>query len=140
MMNISPITGLPTFNEKDVPFWTEMVGLTFRRLNAANLKRVSAFLHSPDLSDWSIAEWTNALCGEAGEAANIAKKILRKDGGDANFTALKDALAKELADTVIYADLCASRLGIDLGQAVRQKFNEVTDRLKTQGIDCKVYL
>lgn len=37
-------------------------------------------------------------------------------------------LADELADTFIYLDLLASRCGIDLENAVRQKFNAISDR------------
>lgn len=37
------------------------------------------------------------------------------------------AFADELADVIIYADLIAARLGIDLGDAVRRKFNEVSE-------------
>ena len=40
----------------------------------------------------------------------------------------RQKLGKELADTVLYADLCASFLGFDLEQLVRDKFNEVSDR------------
>ena len=35
---------------------------------------------------------------------------------------------RELADTVAYADLLAQYYGIDLGRAVREKFNHVTER------------
>ena len=37
-------------------------------------------------------------------------------------------LAKELADVIIYADLLAHAANIDLGQAVVDKFNEVSVR------------
>jgi hypothetical protein len=52
--------------------------LTFHRLHDANVKRcLESFGHL--LSDWSLAEWSNAMCGEAGETANITKKIRRGD-------------------------------------------------------------
>lgn len=126
--------------EEDIVLLAEITGLTFSQLRQANMARIPFFDHLPDLSDWSVAEWTNALAGEAGEAANFAKKLKRRDGGPENEAKLKAALAKELADVVVYADLCAARLGIDLAEAVRAKFNEVTDRIKEQGKDCKVYL
>lgn len=43
--------------------------------------------------------------------------------------ALNENIGKELADVVIYADLLAARLGISLGDAVRKKFNEVSERV-----------
>lgn len=122
---------------------TQKHSLNFDELRLSNIARLPAFGHAENGKDWSIAEWTNAMCGEAGEAANVAKKILRGDDlsfGKAGPALAKEALAKELADTVIYADLCALRLGIDLGEVVRKKFNEVTDRLNSKGIDCSVYL
>lgn len=45
---------------------------------------------------------------------------------------LIDRLALELADVVTYADLLAARMDIDLGEAVREKFNEVSDRVKSR--------
>lgn len=74
--------------------------------------------------DWTIADWGNALAGEVGEACNVVKKMRR---GDPHW--IPSDLAKELADVVIYADLLASQLDIDLGEAVREKFNEVSDRV-----------
>ena len=53
---------------------------------------------------------------------------MRQLDDDDEIAKLQDRLALELADVVIYADLLAERLGIDLGAAVRTKFNEVSDR------------
>jgi len=64
--------------------------------------------------------------GEAGEAANLVKKIRRGDYVDIA------AVEKELADMICYADLLAYHLDIDLGKAVRQKFNEVSKRVGSQ--------
>ena len=105
--------------------------LTFHRLRKTNVKRCNtAFNHC--LSDWSLAEWSNAMAGEAGEACNVTKKILR---GDHPFKHYKKDLAKEIADVVVYADLLAAAAGINLEKAVIQKFNEVSDRRK-----CKIKL
>jgi NTP pyrophosphatase (non-canonical NTP hydrolase) len=106
--------------------------LNFEELRAANASRCERF-HPPGSIPWNIAEWNNALCGEAGEAANVAKKIRRQETGAANagdepLEVLKEKYVKELADTVIYADLCAKAVGADLGEAVRGKFNEVSER------------
>ena len=40
-----------------------------------------------------------------------------------------DAIADEIADVVIYADLLAARLGVNLEAAVQRKFNEVSQRV-----------
>lgn len=93
--------------------------LKFNELREVNLSRCEAAFHPLDA--WSYQDWVLAMIGEAGEACNAVKKIKRGDGTEAE-------LAKELADVVIYADLLAARAGIDLGKAVREKFNEVSER------------
>lgn len=45
-----------------------------------------------------------------------------------NADEIISAIADEIADTVIYADLLAARRGIDLGNAVITKFNTVSKR------------
>jgi NTP pyrophosphatase (non-canonical NTP hydrolase) len=99
-----------------------MENLTFKKFSETNRKRCETDFKHP-LGDWSVAEWTNAMAGECGEACNFAKKMLR---GDKDIDV--EDLAKELADVVCYADLVASKLGIDLGEWVVKKFNEVSDR------------
>lgn len=84
--------------------------------------------------EWTLAEWTNAMAGECGEACNISKKLLRDDlGMTGNFKIpheeLRENLANELADVVIYASLTAERLGIDLGERIRQVFNKKSEQL-----------
>lgn len=114
--------------------------LTFESLTNANLQRLPVFRNrlgqiahkQPDGSDWSLAEWTNAVAGEAGEACNMAKKIIRGDFGTPETESYKQAcldLAKEFADVVIYADIGCMRAGWSLGAIVRDKFNEVSDRV-----------
>jgi len=73
------------------------------------------------------------LGGEAGEACNEIKKIERIRLGLAGGKEDLSALANELADVIICADLIAMDLGIDLGQAVRDKFNHTSKKydLKT---------
>lgn len=110
-------------------------GLTFAQLQAANVARcVNGFKHT--LASWSVAEWTNAMCGEAGEAANVAKKMLRhRDNAagnrreDTDLAVLRVKLGRELADTVIYACLTAASQGLDLGECVRETFNLKSDEL-----------
>lgn len=108
--------------------------LTFEELRIANTKRLPQFknakgepAHSKaDGSDWSLAEWMNAVAGELGEAANIIKKIKR---GDISLADAKPLLAKEFADIVTYLDITAMQAGIDLGKATVEKFNEVRNRV-----------
>lgn len=112
--------------------------ITFEDLRRANKERLPQFrnrqgrlTHSmPDGYDWSIAEWTNALAGEAGEASNIGKKLLRHDYENSQEGI--DELVKELADVVIYADLVAQRVGRRLDWAVIAKFNEVSERVGSE--------
>lgn len=122
--------------------------LTFERLREQNTQRLERW-HGDD-DGWTLADWSNAMCGEAGEAANVVKKIRRtmsglwdkqKYPGDGDSAtrdiaamdfltargALKSLLADELADVICYADLLASKAGIDLGEAVRAKFNRVSE-------------
>ena len=95
--------------------------LTFEELSAANLARQELYFHP--LNAWNYTDWACAAAGELGEACNLIKKWRR--GEDVSI----DEIAKEIADTVIYLDLLSQRLGIDLGEAVREKFNRVSDRV-----------
>jgi NTP pyrophosphatase (non-canonical NTP hydrolase) len=45
------------------------------------------------------------------------------------FSPTNKQIADELADVVTYLDLLAAVLGVDLGQAVADKFNEVSIRV-----------
>lgn len=104
---------------------------TFNDLRSLNVQRVPLFGHG--LNAWNALEWAGAMCGEAGEAANVAKKLRRlQDGCNVNSVdapSLRASLAEELADIVIYADLLAASEGIDLGAAVASKFDAVSDRV-----------
>ena len=96
-------------------------GLSFADLREQNVPRcLEAFGHR--LDDWSLQDWACAMGGECGEALNLVKKT-RRDG---DLATRRKALADELADLIIYADLLAARADIDLGQAVRDKFNRVS--------------
>lgn len=104
--------------------------LTFERLRSVNVERCKEVFHP--LTSWSLSDWAVAMAGECGEACNVVKKYRRfQDGTNTakdpqTVDEIRDALAAELADTVIYADLLAARAGIDLGDAVREKFNAVS--------------
>lgn len=114
---------------------TEMVDpLRFAELRTANRSRVVRW-HPPGSEPWGGADWSNAMCGEAGEAANVVKKIRRIETkvnitreGEEGLDLLVYKLGLELADMVTYADLLAEYYGIDLAEAVRDKFNIVSTR------------
>lgn len=98
--------------------------LTFDALREANLKRkVEAVFPS---HDWTLEQWACAMAGEAGEACNVVKKIFRGDFESASYP--QQLLAHELADVIIYADLLAQKAGINLGEAVIDKFNQVSNK------------
>lgn len=109
--------------------------LTFNRLRDTNVGRCEEVFHP--LLSWSPAEWAVAMAGECGEVCNVVKKLRRlQDGTNTakdpqTFQECKDLIAAELADTVIYADLLAARLCIDLGDAIKSKFNVVSDRMQS---------
>ena len=109
-------------------------GLTFNTLRKANLKRLPMFkdakgrtCHSKeDGSDWPPALWLQAVVGELGEYANLRKKVER---GDMTMDEARPLLADELADVVIYLDILAHQLGVDLGNAVMEKWNRTSDKV-----------
>lgn len=111
-----------------------MTPLTFEALRKANIARLPHFknkkgkkAHSKkDGSDWIPAQWLQAVAGELGEYANLRKKYERGDITKKEFDA---EARKELADITCYLDILAFQLKIDLGEAVREKFNEVSKRI-----------
>jgi NTP pyrophosphatase (non-canonical NTP hydrolase) len=99
--------------------------LTFRDLRHVNVRR-NIELYKQQIDDWSPTDWACAAAGEMGETCNKIKKLKRGDD-----IPLSD-VADEIADTVIYLDLLAARMGIDLAQAVINKFNATTDRFSEE--------
>lgn len=118
----------------------KLCDLEFKQLREANLDRLPKFknargkpAHSKaDGSDWRLSGWCNAVLGELGEAANIIKKIER---GDMTLDEARERLGKELADVITYVDILAFRIGVDLGEVVMKKFNEVSIRV---GVDTRL--
>ena len=118
--------------------------LTFDALRVANAHRLPQFRNAQgelahtelDGSDWSPSDWLEAVIGEIGEYANWHKKYRR---GDITAEEFRSHAAKELADVATYLDLLARRCldlpgaphpeGIDLGEAIIQKFNAVSTRV-----------
>ncbi len=110
--------------------------MTFDELRKANVKRCGEAFHP--LESWSPADWACAMAGELGEACNLVKKLRRLSDGKQlanipeNAQHIVKGIADELADTVVYIDLLAARLGIDLGDSILNKFNEVSDRVGSE--------
>lgn len=109
----------------------DQIGLTFNSLRIANVER--GRISFPESLDWSEADWMLALTGELGELANCLKKIKRGLTPSAvargKKIPTKQDVAKELGDVQSYLDKLAHHLGIDLGQATRDKFNEISDEI-----------
>lgn len=122
--------------------------MSFEQLRNANVTRCREIFH--ELDAWSPTDWMTGAAGEAGEVievlllalttiskstliANAVKKLRRIDDGtnQAKDPQSRDeainSIADELADSIIYQDLLAARLGIDLWQAIVDKFNAVSD-------------
>lgn len=106
--------------------------LTINKLVVTNNERCARWHNTPQ-SEWSALEWAGAMCGEAGEAANAAKKLKRLEVGmmtineeARHYSTLSDAqmeVAKECADTILYALLLMSRMVSNPEQVIIDVFN-----------------
>ena len=99
--------------------------LDFQSLRNANIERQKEWCPDiqPDLSFRG-----NELAGETGEACNVIKKLERERHGWRGSKSTIDCLAEELADVIIVADLIAQAAGVNLGEAVLNKFNATSDK------------
>ena len=102
-----------------------MNDLKFSELHEANKTRSSEW----NVPNDGAAFRTIELAGEVGEACDVVKKLLR-DGAPGALSASEGIrkLADELADVVICADRLAEHYHIDLGRAVRDKFNRTSEK------------
>lgn len=115
----------------------EPTDLGLRAIHAVNVARAERWHPGFPGGDWTGGDWAAAMCGEAGEAANVVKKLRRLDIGanarigvtndDCTGPELRAELGEELADTLLYIDLLAAFYGIDLVRHVVGKFNRVSD-------------
>jgi NTP pyrophosphatase (non-canonical NTP hydrolase) len=101
--------------------------LSFDELRAANARRQDEW-EDGTTEPFGMLYHSNALAGEVGEACNVVKKLERQRRGARGSNSTIQALADELADVIIYADLLARSAGIDLGQAVRFKFDATSEK------------
>lgn len=92
--------------------------LTLQRLFRENALRAERWHED---HPWNPLEWAGAMCGEAGEAANAAKKLKRVLDGIANINKgarhlptiaeAQHEVIKECCDTILYALLLAGSAG-----------------------------
>lgn len=107
--------------------------MNLETISKINLVRALIW-HKGGLDEWSAADWSNAMAGEAGEVCNAVKKLRRLECGivQAKGPATREAaiaeIATEIGDTFLYLDLLAARLGIDFAAAIVDTFNRVSER------------
>ena len=70
---------------------------------------------------------TLGLAGEAGEVANIVKKIQRDNGGIINEE-IRGKLRDELGDVLWYISACADELGMTLDEIATFNVNKLAKR------------
>lgn len=126
-------------------------GLNLDSLRMANVTRCQGAYHSKDgIAEWTPTDWATAMAGECGEACNEVKKLRRIaatperaaemriageqpdndfSGPAEDYPRRVELVGEELADLIIYADLLAARLGIDLAFAVARKFNRKSEEI-----------
>jgi len=99
--------------------------MKFETIRLANQRRHEEWANGNEVS---LAFRGLELAGEAGEACNELKKLERERlgmvGGKTDIT----GPTEELADVLICVDLIAMDLGIDLGDAVKAKFNKTSQK------------
>lgn len=126
-----------------------MSDLSLDTFNKAQIARAARW-HKDELEPWSGADWSGALMGEVGEVAeeviglfllaqltkvsghgaDTVKKLRRLETGAEHvgdeFDVLRQKLGAELADVFAYLANLADHYEIDLAEAVKSKFNEVS--------------
>lgn len=112
--------------------------LTFSRVTKVNVERCNRWHQPGGINAWTPERWCTAMMGEAGEVANALKKLFRVEDQIANVSEpgreiqsreqAIEKIAEELADTFLYLNLLACRLGIRLEDEIVAKFNSVSER------------
>lgn len=103
------------------------MGLTFDELQYKNAKRGQEWTKGAT-GDTNLEFAVIELAGEVGELANAVKKrlrwLLKMPGGVEDLEPIRE----ELGDVAICASLLANKLGVNLGDAVRDKFNKTSEK------------
>jgi NTP pyrophosphatase (non-canonical NTP hydrolase) len=100
-------------------------------MNAQVLRNDTDFAEA--CRDWTLADWSNAMCGEAGEAANEVKKFRRGDYSG-ELLLFQSKLGKEIADVFAYALILAHKAGLApeyVERIIVEKFNEVSVKVES---------
>lgn len=101
----------------------------FQQVNASRAIR----WHNDGKTQWNLLEWAGAMCGEAGEAANYAKKIRRLDMNlpnkekglnKSNYNELRMKCAMEVADAIVYGLILLTELDADASVLLSHVFNQ----------------
>lgn len=94
-----------------------------------------------DYEPWSPLEWSGAMCGESGEAANAAKKLkrlaqkmknldkrgLKSPVVEEQAAEYRKLIAKETADSILYGVCLCNEIGEDLVETLIKVFNEKSE-------------
>lgn len=98
---------------------------TMKELDRANITRQKEWDPNGSIT---LEYRGNELAGEVGEACNVIKKLARERMGIRGTRATLDMLAEELADAIICISLLAANEGIDMDEAVKNKFNATSEK------------
>lgn len=79
--------------------------------------------HNPQMLEYLAL----ALCGEAGEVANVIKKVIR---GDVSYEEQREHVIEEVTDVLIYILKFAYQMNFDLESAYLDKMKKNKDRFK----------
>lgn len=105
--------------------------LSIRQIQTVNQARSDRWMGgSPG---WTVLEVAGELAGEVGELANVCKKLRRSEmgvpGNKQSDAELREMASSEIADVFIVLMLTASKLGIDVEDAVRVTFNRKSEQM-----------
>jgi NTP pyrophosphatase (non-canonical NTP hydrolase) len=100
-------------------------GTTFNTLRDANMARQQEW---PGSEHADVPFRAIEFAGEAGELSEAIKKWLRAERGIRGSTATLADVASEMGDVLVALDLLAREMGINLGDAVRDKFNATSEK------------
>jgi NTP pyrophosphatase (non-canonical NTP hydrolase) len=105
--------------------------LTVRVMQKINASRSARWMAgSPG---WTTLEIAGELAGEVGELANVCKKLRRSEmgvpGNKLSDDELRQQARSEMADVFIVLMLTASKLGVDLYDAVCDTFNAKSEQM-----------
>lgn len=116
--------------------------MTLNDIVKASVSRANRW-HPSGLEEWSPLEWAGAMAGEAGEACNAAKKLKRVQTSLKHIDkrlvsskslslmteseSYKEQVAKEAADTILYALLLIAVVNRDPEKIITTVFNQKSE-------------